>query len=148
MFHERIVRTVLAVTAGYVVVLALWLGWLVQHTPPETVPYQIVGLLAAFGSALGLGMIWADRPTHADRKLGRHGLEGWATIESARRLAETVDHGQITALRLRLTVPGSATYTGQVLYEIPEGQGDRFAPGSTVSIRVDPKDRDRIILCP
>lgn len=148
MFHARIVRTVLAITAGYLLALGLWLGWLVPHTPPATVPFQICGLLAAFGMALGLGMIWADRPTRADRKIERDGLEGWATIDSARRLAVTPDHGHLTSLHLQLTVPGEESYAGSVVYEIPEGMDERFTPGEVVSIRVDPHNRDRIVLCP
>ncbi|MGW6377537.1 hypothetical protein ACWFRB_15885 [Rhodococcus sp. NPDC055112] len=148
MFHERIVRTVLTITVGYLIILAIWLGWLVQHTPPGTVPYQIGGLLAAYGSALGLGMMWADRPTRADRKLERRGLEGWAKIESTQRLAETADHGQLTELRLALTVPGEESYSGRVVYEVPASMRERFVPGRTVPIRVDPHNRDRIVLCP
>ncbi|SDD54313.1 hypothetical protein [Rhodococcus tukisamuensis] len=148
MFHDRIVRTVLAITAGYVIVLAVWLGWLIQYTEEGTAPYQVGGLLAAYGATLGLGMMWANRPTHADRKLLKRGMEGWATVESAQRLAETPDHGQLTALKLRLVVPGEESYTGRVVYEVAEEDRERFAPGATVTIRVDPKNRDRIILCP
>ncbi len=37
MNHQRIVRTVCFVTVGYVIVLAVWLGWLIEHTPPATI---------------------------------------------------------------------------------------------------------------
>ncbi len=63
MNHPRIVRTVCFITVSYLIVLSAWLGWLVEHTPEGTIPYQIGGLLAAYGSTLGLGMMWADRPT-------------------------------------------------------------------------------------
>lgn len=148
MNHPRIVRTVCFITVGYVVILAVWLGWLIRHTPEATIPYQITGLLAAYGSALGLGMIWADRPSRADRRLEKHGLEGWARIEHTTRLARTVDNGVLTELDLELTVPGSESYAGHVVYEVPREKADRFVPGETITVRVDPHDRDHIMLCP
>lgn len=148
MNHPRIVRTVCFVTVGYVLVLAIWLGWLVEHTPTGTVPYQIGGLLAAYGSALGLAMMWADRPTRAERRLAKHGLEGWAKIRHAQRIRGTVDNGELTELDLDLTVPGSGSYTGRVLYEVLPENRARFVVGETIPIRVDPTDRDRILICP
>ncbi|WP_072689923.1 hypothetical protein [Rhodococcus marinonascens] len=148
MNHQRIVRTVCFITVGYVMVLAVWLGWLVDHTPPATIPYQIMGLLAAFGSALGLGMMAAGRPSRKDRKLERHGLEGWARIEHVTPLRRTVDNGELTELDLRLTVPGSDSYNGRVVYEVRRENITRFVPGETISILVDPKDRDHIMLRP
>lgn len=148
MNHPRIVRTVGFITVGYVVVLAIWLGWLVGHTPAGTVPYQVMGLLAAFGVALGVGMMLADRPTRADRRLERHGLEGWARIEEATPLQSTVDNGELTQLDLVLTVPGSESYAGRVIYEVRREDAPKFVVGETVGVRVDPRNRDRIMLCP
>ncbi|QDC15886.1 hypothetical protein [Rhodococcus ruber] len=148
MNHVRVVRAVAFVTAGYLVVLALWLGLFVGDSPEGTVPYQIMFLLAAYGSALGIAMMLAGRPPRADRRLARRGLEGWATITSARHLGHTVDNGELTELDLDLTVPGSEPYHGRVLYEVAREDLDRFEPGRVVGIRVDPRDRDRIVLCP
>ncbi|WP_305092678.1 hypothetical protein [Prescottella sp. R16] len=148
MNHPRIVRTVCVVTVGYVIVLAVWLGWLVEHTPEGTIPYQIGGLLAAYGSALGLGMMWAGRPTRAERRLERHGLEGWAEITRAQQIRSTVDRAVVTELDLDLTVPGSESYRGRVRYEVYPEDRDRFVVGETVPIRVDPHDRDRIMILP
>lgn len=148
MNHPRIVRTVCFITVSYVIVLSIWLGWLVEHTPEGTIPYQIGGLLAAYGSALGLGMMWADRPTRSERKLARHGIEGWATIRRAQPLRRTVDNGQLTQLDLALTVPGSESYTGTVVYEVAREFREHFLPGETISIRVDPRNRDRILIYP
>lgn len=148
MNHQRIVRTVCFITAGYVIVLAIWLGWLVEHTPAATIPYQIIGLLAAYGSTLGFGMMLSERPTRADRKLEKHGLEGWARIERVTPLRHTIDDGELSALDLRLTVPGSESYAGRVVYEIRRENAARFIAGETVTVLVDPKDRDHIMLCP
>lgn len=148
MNHPRIVRTVCFVTVGYVMVLAIWLGWLVEYTPEATIPYQIGGLLAAYGSVLGLGMMWAGRPDRTERRLARHGIEGWATIRRAQQIRRTDGNGELTELDLTLTVPGSASYTGRVRYDVRPEHRDRFVTGGTVSIRVDPHNRDRILICP
>lgn len=148
MNHPRIVRTVCFITVSYLIVLSAWLGWLIEHTPEGTIPYQIGGLLAAYGSALGLGMMWADRPTRSDRKLAKHGIEGWAKIRRVQPLRRTVDNGQLTELDLALTVPGSESYTGTVVYEVAREHRERFVPGETISIRVDPHNRDRILIYP
>lgn len=148
MNHPRIVRTVCFVTVSYLIVLAIWQGWLIEHTPVGTIPYQIGGLLAAYGSALGLGMMWADRPTRSARKLAKHGIEGWAKIRRTQRVRRTVDNGELTELDLDLTVPGSESYKGRVLYEVLPENRSRFVVGETISIRVDPRNRDRILICP
>ncbi|WP_137723991.1 hypothetical protein [Prescottella subtropica] len=151
MNHPRIVRTVCVITVSYVIVLAIWLGRLVEHTPEGTIPYQIGGLLAAYGSALGLGMMWAGSPTRSDRRLARHGLEGWATITRAqqiRRTGNSIADAVVTELDLDLTVPGSDPYRGRVRYEVFPEDRDRFVVGGIVPIRVDPRDRDRIMILP
>ncbi|WP_280382065.1 hypothetical protein [Nocardia wallacei] len=147
MNHVRILRIVLGATAGYLVVLAVWLGWIVHHTPPGTVPYQIVALVGLFGSCLGLGMVLAQRPSRADRRLLRHGLEGWATIEGVHPLERTDHHTELTELDLELNVPGSETYRGTIVFDVTPVDQPRIHVGETISIRVDPADRDRIILC-
>ncbi|MET7770823.1 DUF3592 domain-containing protein [Nocardia sp. NPDC005366] len=146
MDHARILRTVLGVTAGYLILLGLWLGWLVQHTPPGTIPYQIVALVGLFGSCVGLGMLIAARPSKADRKLFRHGVEGWATIERVHPLQPTDHHSELTELDLELVVPGSESYRGSVVFDVMPADKPKLAVGETISIRVDPANRDRIIL--
>jgi hypothetical protein len=93
-------------------------------------------------------MMAAERPSRADRLLERHGLEGWARIEHATPLSRTPDNGELTELDLRLTVPGSESYAGRVVYEVRRENATRFVPGETITILVDPKDRDHIMLCP
>ncbi|MCM6777313.1 hypothetical protein NDR87_27885 [Nocardia sp. CDC159] len=147
MDHARILRTVLGVTVGYLMILGLWLGWVVHRTPPGTLPYQLVALVGLFGSCVGLGMLLAQRPSRADRRLLRHGLEGWATIEAVHPLAPTDHHTELAQLDLRLTVPGAEPYRGTIVYDVAPIDKPRITVGETISIRVDPADRDRIILC-
>ncbi|MFQ6328333.1 hypothetical protein ACLMAL_19610 [Nocardia sp. CWNU-33] len=146
MDHARIFRTVLGVTAGYLILLGLWLGWLLPHTPPGTEPYQIIALVGLFGSCVGIGMMLAVRPSRADRRLWRHGLEGWATIEGAHALRPTDHHTELTEFDLELTVPGSESYRGTIVFDVTPADKPRLTVGETISIRVDPQNRDRIIL--
>ncbi|WP_327110702.1 hypothetical protein OHB12_23330 [Nocardia sp. NBC_01730] len=146
MDHGRILRTVLGVTAVYLVLLAFWLGWVVHRTPPGTVPYQIVALVGMFGSCVGIGMMLAARPSKEDRQLWRHGLEGWATVERVHPLELTDHHTELTELDLELTVPGSESYRGTVVFDVAPADKPRLVVGETISIRVDPVNRDRIIL--
>lgn len=148
MNHERILRTVLGISACYVVLLAVWAGWLIEHTPPGTMPYQIAGLLGLFGFLIGVGMMLASRPTREDRRLRKRGLEGWARIDEAHPVGKTDHATELTELELTLTVPGSETYSGRVVYDLSPVDRPRFAVGETLSVRVDPQNRDRIILCP
>ncbi|RMI28744.1 hypothetical protein [Nocardia stercoris] len=147
MDHARILRTVVGVTAAYLVVLGFWLGWVMPHTPPGTAPFQIMALVGAFGSCVGLGMVLTQRPSRADRALRRRGLEGWAVIEGMHPLERTDHHTELTELDLELTVPGAETYRGTIVYDLQPVDRERIAVGEIVSIRVDPADRDRIILC-
>lgn len=143
MNHERTLRAVAVVTVGYFVVLAIWAGWLRPHTPPGTLPYQLVGLVAGFASALGLAMMIANRRTAEERRLARNGVEGWATIESARQIDATS-----TELHMQFTIPGSPSYAGRIVYTIPPTETARFETGNVVPIMVDPSDHHRVLLLP
>ncbi|MEV6067967.1 hypothetical protein AB0L82_15550 [Nocardia sp. NPDC052001] len=147
MDHARISRTVLGVTVAYLVTLCVWLAWLVPLTPPGTLPLQIVVLVGMFGTFLGIGMLLAQRPSHSDRQLRRHGLEGWATIEGVHRLMRTDHCTEITELDLELVVPGSETYRGSIVFDVEPVIRPRITVGGILSIRVDPHNRDRIVVC-
>ncbi|GAB4589660.1 hypothetical protein [Nocardia sp. NPDC127526] len=147
MDHARMLRTVLGVTVAYVIALAVWLGWLMPLTPPGTLPVQVITLVGLFGSFLGIGMLLAQRPTRADRRLLRHGLEGWATIEGVHPLLPTDHCTELTELDLELVVPGSETYHGTVVFDVEPVVRPKITVGGTISIRVDPRNRDRIMIC-
>ncbi|BDT89688.1 DUF3592 domain-containing protein [Nocardia cyriacigeorgica] len=147
MDHVRVLRVVLGVTAGYLILLALWLGWVVQHTPDGTVPFQIIALVGIFGSCIGIGLMWVERPSKADRRLARHGIEGWARVEHVRPLAWTDHHSELTELDLEFTVPGAESYRGTVVYDVTPADKERLEVGEVISIRVDPDNRDRVMFC-
>jgi hypothetical protein len=148
MSHRRIAVTVAFITVGYLVVLSLWLGLFFENSAEGTEGFQVMFLVALYGSALGLGMMLAGRPTRSERKIEREGFEGWATILSATPLKPVHGSGQLTELDLEFTVPGSDSYRGRVVYEVAARDVPRFAPGNIVTVFVDPDNRDRILLCP
>ncbi|MFI1915496.1 hypothetical protein [Nocardia sp. NPDC020380] len=147
MDHARIFRTVLGVTVVYVIALGVWLGWIMPLTPPGTLPIQVITLVGLFGTFLGIGMLFAQRPTRSDRRLLRHGLEGWANIEAVHPLTHTDHCTEITELDLELVVPGSESYRGSIVFDMEPVVRPRIIVGETISIRVDPRNRDRIMLC-
>ena len=133
--HDRVTRAVVTVTAVYVVLLAIWIVVLFPRTPRGTLPYQLFGLVALFGAALGLSMMWAARPSPDDRRLQRDGIEGWAVIDDVREVGDAVE------LDLSITVPGVDSYSGRVIKQTSEGP---WQVGDTVTIRVDPLNKDRV----
>ncbi|MET9212396.1 MULTISPECIES: hypothetical protein [unclassified Nocardia] len=146
MEHTRIVQALTCVVAMYLVALAVWLGWLAPHTPPGTMPYQVLIMVGLFGSCAGIAMAIASMPTRADRKLRRHGLEGWARIDGMRPLARTDHSSELTEFDVELTVPGSATYHGKIVVDVMPVDKSRMTIGQTIPIRVDPLNRNRIML--
>lgn len=144
MNHRRIVRVVVAITALYLGSLIAW-TWLIRDTtPPETVSWQIIGFVAGYGTVLGLGMLWAQRPSRADRRILREGLEGWATIAGIQQSDTT----GFVILSLEVTVPGWEPYSGTMKFALPTGEEALYAPGETIPVIADPRNRDRLILRP
>ncbi|MEV0080402.1 hypothetical protein AB0H58_28680 [Nocardia neocaledoniensis] len=148
MEHTRIVQALACVVALYLVALAVWLGWLAPHAPPGTAPYQVLIMVGLFGAASGVAVAIASMPTRAERRLRRHGLEGWARIDGVRPLARTDHASELTELDVELTVPGADSYHGKIVVDVMPVDKPRMVIGETLPIRVDPADRDRIMVMP
>jgi len=152
MKYRRIVAAVAFVTVGHLIVLSLWIDLFLPGSPPGTEGFQVMFLVCLYGSVLGIAMIVAGRSPRAERRIERRierdGLEGWATIRAATPLGKPTGDAQITALELDLTVPGSESYSGRVVYEVRRSDLPRFAPGEILTVFVDPEDRSHIMLMP
>ncbi|WP_024795758.1 hypothetical protein [Tomitella biformata] len=148
MDHKRAIRGVIAVTALFFVALAIWVTFLAPHAPEGTLPYEIAILVFGYGFLLGLALLWAQRASRADRKLYKHGYEGWATITSVRTIPDPDAAGERAELELKLTVPGSESYAGKLVRTMNRHERTVLVVGATVPIRVDPHNRDHIMLCP
>lgn len=153
MDHKRALRGVIAVTAVFFVALAVWLTFLAPNAPTGTMPYEIAIMVSGYGFLLGLALLWAQRGSRADRKLYKHGYEGWATITSVRPVAgpaadAAAADGELAELELQLTVPGSESYAGRLVRPLDRYEKTVLVAGAVVPIRVDPRNRDHIMLCP
>jgi hypothetical protein len=146
--HLRIQHLVLGITAVYVLVLALWVGWVAPRTPPGTIPYQATFLFGMFGSSLGIAFMLLNREPKAERQLRRKGLEGWAHIDAMRMLGPTGRFTDLVELDVTLTVPGLQTRSGRLTYEVSPVDRDQVVVGRTVSVRVDPRNPRQVLLLP
>ena len=148
MDHKRALRGVIAATVVFFVALAVWVTFLAPSSSPDTRPFEIAILVSGYGGLLGITLLWAQRGSSADRRLYKHGYEGWAVITSVREVGGPDVAGELAELELRLTVPGSAPYAGRLVRQLDPYERTVLVPGATVPIRVDPKNRDHIMLCP
>ncbi|WP_410871227.1 hypothetical protein [Nocardia sp. A7] len=146
MDHGRVLQALVGVVAGYLIALAVWLAWLAPHAEPGTKPYQVMIMVGLFGASCGIAMAWASMPTRADRRLRKHGLEGWARIDGVHQLSRTDHSSELIEFDVELTVPGAESYHGTIVVDVMPVHKPKMVVGETVPIRVDPQDRDRIIL--
>ena len=148
MNHKRALPAVLAVTLVFFLALIIWIKFIAPHAPEGTLPYQMVIVVFGYGFILGLALLWSQRPSRADRKLYKRGHEGWAVITSVNAVDGPAVIGELTELGLRLTVPGTGTYEGRLVRPLDRYEKRVLVPGATIPIRVDPRNRDHIMLCP
>ncbi len=148
MDHARALRAILAVTALFLAALVVWAVVVRPLSPPGTVPVEVVMLVAGYAFLLGLGLLWAQRGSRADRRLLRRGYEGWATILSVRPLQNPQRTGALSEIRLRVVVPGALPYAGTLVRPLGPRERTVFRPGETLPVRVDPRDRDHVLVRP
>ncbi|MGW5385833.1 hypothetical protein [Nocardia sp. NPDC003963] len=84
-----------------------------------------------------------EAPTGSDRRdLLSTGTAGSATVLAAR--TRRTEPGYTFRVRVRL--PGLRPYEAQVRQRVSGAELDRMRPGDLVCCRVDPQDRDRMVL--
>ncbi|MFI5715424.1 hypothetical protein [Nocardia sp. NPDC051750] len=84
-----------------------------------------------------------EAPTGADRReLLTHGAAGSATVLATRTRRREPGY----TFRVRVRLPGLAPYEAQVRQRVSGAELDRMRPGDLVCCRVDPDDRDRMVL--
>lgn len=144
MDHKRVLGAVVAVTAA----VFIWVALIATRPPGGDMPYEVAVLVFGYGFLLGIALLSGQRGSRADRRLYARGHEGWAVITSVRHLADTNTTSDLSELQLKLTVPGSECYSGRLVRALDPYERHVLVPGATVPIRVDPRNRDRIMLCP
>ncbi|MEU1986212.1 hypothetical protein [Nocardia sp. NPDC019395] len=84
-----------------------------------------------------------EAPTGADRRdLLTRGTAGSATVLATRTRRREPGY----TFRVRVRLPGLAPYEAQVRQRVSGAELDRMGPGDLVCCRVDPDDRDRMVL--
>lgn len=146
--NSRAVRAGLTATALFAAAIIVWATIVHQHLPEGTLVYELVVLVGSYGMILALGLRWAWRGCRADRRLQRHGYEGWATVTSVRALHTPQDTGEIAEIEMRFVVPGGAPYAGRLVRMLEPHERRIFTPGATLPIRVDPRNRDHVMVQP
>src|SRR5699024_6528660 len=101
-----------------------------------------------YGVLLALALRTATRGCRADRRLRRRGYEGWATVTAVRPLHTPQDTGEIAEIEMRFVVPGGTPYAGRLVRLLDPRERRIFTPGATLPIRVDPRDRDHVMVQP
>ncbi len=144
MSRARSVRAVAIATALFVAAFIAWVTVLHTIAPRGTLAAQIVILLGGYVFLLAIGLMWA----HRRPRLARHGYEGWATILAVHPLQPRELTGELTDIKLRLVVPGAVPYAGHIVRMLAPHERALFLPGETFPIRVDPRDRDHVLLQP
>ena len=147
MDHRRAFLGTIAVTVVFLAALTTWLVFFAPLAPDGNPQYEIVILVFGYVFLLGLALLWSQRGSRADRRLYKHGHEGWATITSVRMVAGSSAVGELAEMELQLTVPGAEPYIGRMVRPLDPYEKIVLVEGATVPVRVDPKDRDRIMLC-
>jgi hypothetical protein len=74
------------------------------------------------------------------------GLVGEATITGSRATGAEVDGDPELELELAVSVDGQAPYSTQLRQVISRLAAANYQPGATVSVRVDPDDRDSLMI--
>ncbi|MFD4403206.1 hypothetical protein ACFWPH_10600 [Nocardia sp. NPDC058499] len=86
-----------------------------------------------------------EAPSGADRReLLTYGTAGSATVLAAGTRRREPGY----TFRVRVRLPGLAPYEAQVRQRVSGAELDRMRPGDLVCCRVDPHDRDRMVLYP
>ena len=109
--------------------------------------FEIVGAVLIAGALLLflLGMRLGRRAAMA-RDLRDHGVPGTAQVLGARQTGVTLNDQPQVALNLQVTAPGHGTYDATVKQFVPLIALGMLGSGRPLSVRVDPQDRERILI--
>ncbi|MFG2042601.1 hypothetical protein [Dactylosporangium sp. NPDC048998] len=126
-------------------------GFLIAGTaglvPEASTTFVSVGAALMLGSFLlfWLGMKFNFRAAQA-RALRDRGVVGTAQVLGARQTGVTLNDQPQVALDLRVTAPGHGTYDASVKDFVPFIALGMLGSGRPLTVRVDPHDRQRILV--
>lgn len=130
-----------ATSAGlYCGVVTVWILAVALHTPPATLPIQLLGVVALFAALAGVTALWISTTRQQSPREPQPGAayEGWAIIRRVYR--HRAHHGMVN---VDITVPGNAcTYNRTI--GCPDV--NKYCPGMAISVLVDSPDCGRVLL--
>ena len=74
------------------------------------------------------------------------GVPGSARVLGVTDTGATLNDHPICEVQLEVTVPGQGPYTTAISQAIPRLQAPMLQPGATLAVKVDPADRDSVVL--
>jgi hypothetical protein len=80
------------------------------------------------------------------QQLDATGIAGTAKVLSVADTGASVNDNPVCELRLAVTVPGHEAYETTLRQTIPRLQAPMLQPGTSLPVKVDPQDRDAVIL--
>jgi hypothetical protein len=81
-----------------------------------------------------------------DRKVLEGGVSGQATILQVRQTGVMVNNQPQAVLTLEVRIPGWEPYQAETKMVIPIVNVPQFQPGTEVPVKVDPSNRNKVIL--
>jgi hypothetical protein len=74
------------------------------------------------------------------------GVPGSARVLGVTDTGATINDHPVCEVQLEVTVPGQGPYTTTIRQSIPRMQAPMLQPGTTLAVKVDPADRDTVVL--
>jgi|GEM_PF-598219 len=106
-------------------------------------PGVFVGTIGVVFLAIGIRHIRAGTRT---RRIHADGIEARAVLKAITATGWKISNAQQYALEIEVKLSGKEPYTVTVKKIIPDGMKEMFHIGAEVNVRVDPKDRNHVIV--
>lgn len=74
------------------------------------------------------------------------GVAGTARVLGVRDTGATLNDHPVCEVQLEVTVPGQAPYAATITQAIPRMQAPMLQAGTSLAVKVDPADRDSVVL--
>lgn len=81
-----------------------------------------------------------------NQRLSATGVPGTARLLSVTDTGATLNDHPVCDLQLEVSVPGQPAYTTTVRQSVPRMQAPMLQPGVALAVKVDPEDRDAVVM--
>ncbi|HMS63136.1 MAG TPA: SHOCT domain-containing protein [Solirubrobacteraceae bacterium] len=80
------------------------------------------------------------------QRVTANGVAGTARVLGVTDTGATLNEHPVCEIQLEVTVPGEGPYTTTIRQAIPRMQAPMLQPGTPLPVKVDPADRDSVVL--